>query len=239
MKAFVILSCAAAVAVAQHRPLKDASHFHAITEPHLPRDPNVLLATQNFLNQYAELKALADAAPDPPPRPTGFVQRPVAIQRPIPVHPPPTLPSAHRFAPQPVAAPVAVAPPSPPPSPAPIHVPHQRQFDVHGEIRSLLNKHRPRVVPTFAPAPVAPSPTPAHAVAQPAPTFAPAHRPSPAVRFPSFSVMSNVGGHQRAINSHQVTSTGFAPDVLAAQKDLAAAHHNILRQQAALAPRFF
>lgn len=41
-----------------------------ITQPHLPRDPNVLDATQQFLTKFAELKALADAAPDPVPTPS-------------------------------------------------------------------------------------------------------------------------------------------------------------------------
>ncbi|XP_063870541.1 LOW QUALITY PROTEIN: uncharacterized protein LOC135105850 [Scylla paramamosain] len=234
MKAFVILSCAAAVALAQHRPLKEAGHFHAITEPHLPRDPNVLLATQNFLNQFAELKALADAAPDPPPAPPALPQSRGISQS---SHPPvfPALTASHPSLLPPLSPLPPLWPIPPQLLPLPVHVP--RQFDVHGQIRTLLNQHRPKVVPTFAPAPPALSPTPA--VAQPVPTFAPA-RPAPAVRFPNFSVLSSVGGHQRVTSTGpRISGTGFTPDVLAAQKNLAAAHQNILRQQAALAPTLF
>ncbi|XP_050724286.1 uncharacterized protein LOC127002417 [Eriocheir sinensis] len=238
MKAFVILSCAATVALAQFGggQLKELTHFQAITEPHLPRDPNVLLATQNFLSQFAELKALADAAPDPIPQPN---RRPTftPVHHSVPVHhspasvhhsPAPVHHSPHRFAPQP--APTAA------PAPPPTHHHRPAQFDVHGEIRSLLNS-QPRFTPSFAPAHHAPQPTAAPAPPPPPPTFAPAqHHP---VRFPSFSVLSNVGGSSRqTFNTASGLSAGqFTPEVLAAQKHLAAAHENILRQQAALTPR--
>ncbi|KAK3887511.1 hypothetical protein Pcinc_008390 [Petrolisthes cinctipes] len=246
MKAVVILSCLVAVTVAQFAPrpsapshpkLKEVSHLQAITEPHLPQDPNVLIATANFLNQFAELKALADAAPDPLP-----TQRP-------------------RFAP--AAAPHRFAAPG---HQAPAPAPQPPQINVQSHIANLLRQHSapapapaPARAPARRPAPPAvnfpsfaslgrlsgssqpasfPAPPPRRAPAPPAPA---APR-----RFDPNAPITNQHGH--IINPLQfsgpladdvpagVSGRMFTPAVEAARQALAEAHASIIKQQASLPP---
>ncbi|KAF2364873.1 hypothetical protein FHG87_004363 [Trinorchestia longiramus] len=53
-----VLAVVASASAAQH------SHLQSLQEPHLPRDHNVIAATQKFLQQFATLQAKAAAAPD-------------------------------------------------------------------------------------------------------------------------------------------------------------------------------
>ncbi|XP_063597191.1 sterile alpha motif domain-containing protein 1-like [Penaeus indicus] len=252
----ILIACFVASAFGQSnlQGLKEVNHLRSLAQPHLPRDDNVLHQTQEFLIKFAELKALADAAPDP------VDQRPVR-------------PSAPRFAPSHAPAPVraAPAPLPPPPAPAPHRFapsqPSSDTFDVNMKIASLLSQHH-AAHPTPAPAPRAP-PRPAapRPVAPPRqPQFAPQQVPTFAVQ-DSFAAQQSFGRPSAApvrqhpvdlsiptTNEHgllinperfpgpladtvpagvggRVQHVQFTPEVAAAHKSLADAHAQILNLQ--------
>ncbi|ROT68628.1 hypothetical protein C7M84_013216 [Penaeus vannamei] len=252
----ILIACFVASAFGQSslQGLREVNHLRSLAQPHLPKDINVLQQTEEFLLKFAELKALADAAPDP------VDERPVHR------------PSAPRFTPSHAPAPVhAPAPPPAPRAPAPHRFAPSHSssdtFDVNMKIASLLSQHHaanPTPAPLPAPLPARrPSPAAPQFAPQQAPTFAvpdnfasqqsfgrPSAAAAPARQHPVDLSIPTTNDQGLLINPERfpgpladtvpagvggrVQHVQFTPEVAAAHKNLADAHAQILSLQSNL-----
>ncbi|XP_037796530.1 translation initiation factor IF-2-like [Penaeus monodon] len=235
----ILIACFVASAFGQSnlQGLKEVNHLRSLAQPHLPRDDNVLHQTQEFLLKFAELKALADAAPDP-------------------VDERQARPSAPRFTPSHSPAPVrAPAPLPPPPAPAPHRFapsqPSSDTFDVNMKIASLLSQHHAPVAPPRQPQ-FAPQQVPTFAVQDNFASQQNFGRPSaaPVRQRPVDLSIPTTNEHGLLINPERfpgpladtvpagvggrVQHVQFTPEVAAAHKNLADAHAQILSLQSNL-----
>ncbi|CAL4140611.1 unnamed protein product, partial [Meganyctiphanes norvegica] len=264
MRSLVLLCFLLGVAVAQQQApgtLNVNKHLMELNQAHLPKDPNNLAATQQFLKEFARLKALADAAPDIQtheqfPQAAAPTQQQQPVRQQVQRQPVQLQQQQHRF-----AAPVRTQARVQAPVQSPIQNPRAptAAFDITSEIGKLLQSVQARNPST----PQAPSrpvalPAGAHASQQAGrhsgfrqPTGFRQQAPRTTITQSNIIPINNAQGlvinprkfsgplaHElpAAVNG-PVQHTQFTPEVAAAHQALAAAHRNIIQQQIALQPQ--